>query len=449
MYAIVDVETTGLSAERERITEISIIQHDGQQVTDVFTTLLNPEKRIPYRIAQLTGINDKMVAHAPRFFEVAKKIIEMTENRILVGHNVAFDYRFIRSEFRQFGYDFKRQKLCTVKLSRKLIPGQRSYSLGKLTDSLHLNHDSKHRAEGDAMATARLFELLLSINPNPDIPGKEELSTHLSREKINSLPEATGVYYFYNENHDLIYIGKSKNISERVYQHLTNNSTKRALEMRQEIQDVDYEITGSELVALLKESAEIKEHQPRFNRAQRRTSYLWGIYSFIDQNGYINLKTARTNKLNETPLASFASKTAAQEFMHQLTRQHMLCQKLTGLYKTEGACFQYQIHQCRGACVGEERPETYNERLKQALERFDFEHSNFIAIDMGRRIDERAVVVVEKGLFKGYGFFDVEALNNGTDFIRENVKFQRHTRDAKQIIQSYLQHQKVERVIAF
>ncbi len=299
------------------------------------------------------------------------------------------------------------------------------------------------------MATARLFELLLSINPNPDIPGKEELSTHLSREKINSLPEATGVYYFYNENHDLIYIGKSKNISERVYQHLTNNSTKRALEMRQEIQDVDYEITGSELVALLKESAEIKEHQPRFNRAQRRTSYLWGIYSFIDQNGYINLKTARTNKLNETPLASFASKTAAQEFMHQLTRQHMLCQKLTGLYKTEGACFQYQIHQCRGACVGEERPETYNERLKQALERFDFEHSNFIAIDMGRRIDERAVVVVEKGLFKGYGFFDVEALNNGTDFIRENVKFQRHTRDAKQIIQSYLQHQKVERVIAF
>jgi len=447
VYAIIDVETTGLRAENERITEISIIQHDGREITGRFTTLLNPEKKIPYRITQMTGINNKMVESAPKFYEVAKKIIELTEGRTLVGHNIAFDYRFIRAEFQQFGYEFKRKKLCTVKLSRKLIPGRRSYSLPKLTEQLKIEHEHRHRAEGDAMATTRLFEMLLTINPELDVSNLQGISTHLKKEKLEALPEATGVYYFYNHSHDLIYIGKSNNISDRVYSHLTNNSTKRALEMRNEIADVSCELTGSELIALLKESAEIKEHKPRFNRAQRRSSYLWGVYHFIDDKGYINLKIDRTRKKDEPPITSFNSKSSAQQFMHALIEQHRLCQKLTGLYKTNGPCFQYQIHQCQGACVGEESAESYNDRVEQALERFEFDNESFLAVDCGRTVDERSVVCVEDGFYRGYGFFDAEALNNGMDFIRENLVPADHNRDAQQIIQSYLRHHKVERVI--
>lgn len=447
MYAIIDVETTGLKAENERITEISIIQHDGRQETGRFSTLLNPERRIPYRITQITGINDKMVEHAPKFFEVAKKIIEMTEGRTLVGHNIAFDYRFIRAEFLAFGYEFKRKRLCTVKLSRKLIPGQRSYSLPKLTDALKLEHGHQHRAEGDASATAKLFELLLTINPELDAPALQGLSTNLSKEKLDALPEATGVYYFYNKEGDLIYIGKSKNISDRVYSHLTSNSTKKALEMRNEIFDVGYEKTGSELIALLKESSEIKEHKPRFNRAQRRTSYLWGLYHELDEQGYIRLRIERTRKKEEPPVTSFNSKTSAQQFMHALTEQHQLCQKLTGLYQTNGACFQYQIHQCMGACAGEESPESYNERVAAALERFEFDNESFIAIDKGRQPGEHSAIVVDDGVYRGYGFFEDEALNYGTEFIRENITAQNHNRDVQQIIQSYLRHQQVERVL--
>lgn len=447
MYAIVDVETTGLKAENERMTEISIIQHDGKQETGRFSTLLNPERKIPYRIIQLTGINDKMVEKAPKFYEVAKKIIEMTEGRTLVGHNIAFDYRFIRAEFMQFGYEFKRKKLCTVKLSRKLIPGQRSYSLSKLTDSLNITHDSIHRAEGDATATKLLFELLLNINPDLDDTSMQGLSTNLSRDTLDALPEATGVYYFYNQEKALIYIGKSKNISERVYTHLTNNSTKKALEMRNEIYDVSYEQTGSELVALLKESAEIKEHKPRFNRAQRRTSYLWGVYHEIDEKGYIRLKAERTRKQEEQPVTSFSSKTAAQTFLQNLAEQHELCQKLTGLYQSQGACFQHQIHQCKGACIGKESPESYNERVIAALERFEFENENFLVIDVGRFPGEYSAVLVENGVYQGFGFFGEEGLNMGTDFICECIKPQNHNRDVQQIIQSYLRHHKVIKVI--
>lgn len=164
MYSIIDIETTGGSPQTEKITEISLLNHDGLRITDEFTTLVNPEKKIPTFITDITGITDEMVAGAPRFYEIARKIVEMTENRIFVAHNVAFDYGFIREEFRQLGYTYSRDKLCTVKLSRKIIPGHRSYSLGKLCSELNIRIENRHRARGDAMATVRLFEMLLEID---------------------------------------------------------------------------------------------------------------------------------------------------------------------------------------------------------------------------------------------------------------------------------------------
>jgi len=160
-YAILDIETTGGSPKKERITEIAVYIHDGKKVVDEFTSLINPEKNIPPFITGLTGISNEMVADAPRFYEIARKIVEITEDKTLVGHNVSFDYRFIRQEFANLGYEYRRNSICTVQLSRKLLPGHKSYSLGKLCSNLDIHIKDRHRASGDAYATVKLFELLL------------------------------------------------------------------------------------------------------------------------------------------------------------------------------------------------------------------------------------------------------------------------------------------------
>ena len=282
MYAIIDIETTGGSPRKERITEIAVFIYDGEKIIDEFSSLVNPERNIPYFITNLTGITNEMVSDAPKFYEIAKEIVEITEGKTLVAHNARFDYSFIRQEFKNLGYSFKRNLLDTVSLSRRLFPGFSSYGLGNLCKELGIEINNRHRASGDALATVKLFELLLQASEtdyNSDIITNSKISklnVALDINKLQKLPEEPGVYYFYNENNNLIYIGKSKNIHQRVMTHLSNNSSKRAMQMRDETADIDFELTGNELIALLKESEEIKLNKPRFNRAQRRTGYTWG-----------------------------------------------------------------------------------------------------------------------------------------------------------------------------
>lgn len=162
MYAIIDIETTGHARINGKITEIAIFIHDGFEITDSFTTLINPVCYIPAFITGLTGISNEMVRNAPKFYEVARKIVEMTENKVFVAHNVSFDYHFIQEEFKQLGYDYQRKTLCTVRMSRKYLPGHRSYSLGNLCNELNISINGRHRAAGDALATVKLFELIMA-----------------------------------------------------------------------------------------------------------------------------------------------------------------------------------------------------------------------------------------------------------------------------------------------
>lgn len=164
MFAIIDIETTGQSYKFGKITEIALYQHNGQEVTNSYSTLINPEMDIPYFITELTGINNDMVKNAPKFYQVAKTIVEMTQGRTFVAHNVSFDYKFIQEEYRKLGYTYDRKTMCTVKLSRKLLPGHNSYSLGKLCSDLGIGINGRHRAAGDALATVELFEILLKKN---------------------------------------------------------------------------------------------------------------------------------------------------------------------------------------------------------------------------------------------------------------------------------------------
>ncbi|MCK5169991.1 MAG: ribonuclease H-like domain-containing protein, partial [Bacteroidales bacterium] len=261
MYAILDLETTGLSPINEKIIEIAIYIHNGKEIISEYSTLINPERNIPYNITRLTGITNEMVKDAPKFWEIAKDIIILTEGKSIVAHNASFDFNFIRNEFKSLGYNFKRDRLCTVKLSRKIIPNHKSYSLGKLCKELGIKIDGRHRATGDAFATVKLFEHLLKISPSLG-QLNSSMFYHIDAKIIKNIPEEPGVYYFHDHNGDIIYIGKSKNIRIRVFSHFSNEKSERALKMVDEIHNISYELTGSELIALLMESDEIKTQKP-------------------------------------------------------------------------------------------------------------------------------------------------------------------------------------------
>ena len=456
MYAIVDIETTGGSSRIEKITEISIFQHDGEKITGEFTTLVNPERNIPYFITNLTGITNEMVEDAPRFFEIAKTIIEFTEGRTMVAHNARFDYSFIRQEFKSLGYNFSRNLLDTVTLGRKLIPGHRSYSLGNICKDLGITIAGRHRASGDALATVRLFEILME--KDRETSGKasglirnsrlSKLNPNLDISKVDSIPDEPGIYYFYNENGDLIYIGKSRNLQQRIRTHLSNNTTNRAMEMRDLIADIDWEITGSELIALLKESSEIKKNKPVYNRAQRRTGFQWGIFSFTDMNGYINFYYGRLDD-NDNPLSVFTGKERAKSMLLSLVEKHELCQKLTGLYESTGPCFHYHVGVCRGACCGKEPPDKYNERAKKAAEEFEFTRRNFFIIDKGRDEEERSAIKVVNGKFSGFGYFNINEMGFGLTAVHDCIQSSGDNRDIQTILKQYLKGYKIEKIIEF
>lgn len=447
-YAIVDIETTGLSPATEKITEIAIFIHDGTQVVETFSSLINPEIKIPYRITQITGINNRMVEDAPRFCEVAKKIVELTADKIIVGHNVRFDYSFIRNEYKSLGYDYQRQTLDTIKLSRKLIPGQPSYGLGNLCKSLKIDNHARHRAEGDALATTRLFELLLSIEDTPEKTNLVGMQSSLGKSLIENLPKAPGVYYFYDKSKTLIYVGKSINIHDRILSHMNNNMNKKAVEMRNAIADVQFTLTGNELVALLLESSEIKKHQPLYNRAQRRTLYNQGLYSFFDDEGYLNLKITRViASLN--PLYTYSSVPEGKNHVEMLIEEYGLCQKLCGLYDTQGPCFHYQIHQCKGACVGEESKESYNLRVQEALDNYHFEHQNFLLVEAGRHPEEKAIVKVENGRYKGFGYLDETCDLNNTDLLQECIVTYSDNKEVRRIIKTHVRNNPKGQILLF
>lgn len=164
MFAIIDIETTGNNYKFGNITELAVYLHNGQKITNYYSTLINPGIDIPYYITRLTGIDNEMVKNAPKFYEIAKTIIELTAGCTFVAHNVKFDYNFIKEEFARLGYIFNRKTLCTVQLARKLLPGHKSYSLGKLCSDLEIDINGRHRAAGDALATVQFFEKLLQKN---------------------------------------------------------------------------------------------------------------------------------------------------------------------------------------------------------------------------------------------------------------------------------------------
>lgn len=460
-YAIIDIETTGGSAGQDRITEIAIIIHDGNSIIDTFESLVNPDCVIPYNITMLTGITQEMVENAPRFHEIARQIVLMTQDCIFVAHNVRFDYGFIKEEFKRLGYAYTRRQLCTVRMSRSSFPGLSSYSLGNLIAYFNISVKDRHRAMADALATTVLLEKILH-KPESQSTLKEmlnagikesKLPASLTMEEIFELPDECGVYYFHDKNGDVVYVGKSINIQKRVIEHFAD-TTPKAAKLQQCVHEITYELTGSELIALLLEAREIKRLQPAVNKAQRKFRFPYMTYAFEDNRGYINFgiikNTAETRKKKWRWISEHASIQEAKSRIGLCQKEYTLCARLCQLESGSNACFYRQIHQCNGACIGEESPEEYNLRAEAAISSMSKMLSgSFALVDKGRTHEERALVIVENGLYCGYGYTDGQIPANDSNSWKEIIQNYPSTPDIQRIIKHYMSAAKGLKMIRY
>ena len=404
MYAIVDIETTGGHAAQGGITEVAIILHTGHEEEGRYQTLVNPGMPIPPYVQSLTGITNETVARAPVFEDVADKIYNLLSGRVFVAHNVNFDYSFLRHNLQKSGYELDEQKLCTVRLSRKIFPGYESYSLGNICRSLGITIEERHRAMGDAHATSKLFTLNVLNDKQGVIKGMLKkgsregyLPLNLAVEDIEKLPKAAGVYYFHDHRKKIIYVGKARNIKKRVTSHFSNNSTgRKKQELMRNIHSIAYTLTGTEFTASILESIEIRKHWPTYNKSQKQLEFGYGIFSYTDQQSRLRLGIDRLRK-NSMPVIRFPLLVDAHQALWRIVKQHQLCPVLCFLQKTnicEGGC--------GGACSAPENS-SYNNRVQESIKQLQSERPNLAIKLKGPNEGEVTWMLMDDGQFYGMG----------------------------------------------
>tara|TARA_B100000035_G_scaffold192082_1_gene163971 strand:- start:71 stop:1411 length:1341 start_codon:yes stop_codon:yes gene_type:complete len=439
IFSIIDVETTGYP--KNKITDISIFSTDGKSIIKEFHSLVNPSTTIPRNITRLTGISDETVKDAPKFFEIAKQVLDNTKDSIFVAHNVNFDFNVIKNEYKELGYSFKRKKLCTVKLSRKIIPGYKSYSLGKLCADLKIPIHGRHRAKGDAFATFKLFKLLFEkSNGNlieNEIYNKQlTVSKYLHEKDLDYLPNEIGVYYFWNNDNKIIYVGKSIKIKDRVISHF-RNSSKKEIKLCQEATKVTYTITGSDLIAQLLESAEIKKHYPIFNRKQKRIGENYALTYFTNNVGIIELKIDYLKRVTN-PLITYEGSKKAKDHLKYIVETNQFCLKYCDLEKGKNSCFYFQIKKCLGICCNKESNGEYNKRVLKFIMATQPKKLNESLFTSGRNRKEIGFVFIENGVYKGFGFIPKKSRFRDNEYLKKKLIKQSDNRDARRIIRSYI-----------
>ncbi|WP_312556817.1 exonuclease domain-containing protein [Empedobacter brevis] len=409
MYAILDIEATGGKVGEESIIEIAVYKYDGKEIIDQFISLVNPEKKIDQYVQRLTHITDKMVLTAPKFHEVAKRIVEITDDCILVGHNVMFDYRMLKQEFNRLGYNFQKEWIDTFEYSEKLIPGLPSYSLGKLCQSLGIVITDRHRASGDARATVALFKMLIDKDSQKIIVKKTGLNqpkkAHSKYQKLlEGLPNSIGVFYLYNSKKQLIYISRSNNIARSVNQIFTSKTLK-ANKLKRYTRSIKYEETGSGFLAAIKENNEVLNNQPMYNtKLVENKIYPFGLYFLASKRGYSRLEIGKVRKVQ--PVLKFKTKERAKEVLEKIVNDYNLCQQVNAGIKSDDSCFQYKVNKCNGACIKEESREIYNKRIEDFIRTTEYPSDTFLILDKGRKGTEKSFYLVERGEFKGYGYYE-------------------------------------------
>jgi DNA polymerase-3 subunit epsilon len=372
--AIVDVETTGAHPAWDRVTEIAVVEVEGGKVASEWSTLVNPGTRIPPAIQALTGITDDMVAGAPAFGELAHGLYERLEGRVFVAHNARFDYGFLRHEFERAGLRFRARTLCTVKLSRRLYPGEARHNLDSLIQRHALRCDARHRALGDARAVWQFLRAAAGQHGADRIEDAARLLTrspalpaHIDRATVDAIPEAPGVYLFYGEDGAPLYVGKSVAMRSRVLQHFAGDvRSPREAQIARQVRSIEWRRSCGELGALLLEARLVKDLLPVFNR-QLRTAHELCALAFDGKC----LRIVKAEQIDSQTVPAlcgvFRSRRSATDALRALANEHRLCLRTLGLEKGKGACFRHQIGRCAGACAGRESLHAHHARAAAAL----------------------------------------------------------------------------------
>lgn len=415
VYSIIDIETTGGRRDGHKITEIAIINFDGEKSIEEYSTLINPERNIPLAITYFTGISNEMVQDAPKFYEVAKKIVELTEGNIFVAHNVFFDFNFIKHEFQSLGYSYNREKLCTVRLARQKLPGHKSYSLGNICNDLGIEIKNRHRALGDARATVELLKKILESDNKAlvqytEVEGRKVLlPSKLDREDYDKLPNLPGVYYFYDDQGKLLYIGKSKDIKKRVASHFRLDMKRpRDIKLKNEIAKIEYSILGSELSALLYECHEIKNRKPVFNISMRRKNFPIGIEIQENKEGVLEL-SARRRISDEDYLYTFANKKSAMKAINSMYKTFLGHEKDSLHFET-----------ARNKMISIIGIQNYNHMLNKLFTRKDREVKNYKLKMQGRIKNEICLIEVVDHHPKFLCFYDESSTPEEGEFFNLN-----------------------------
>jgi DNA polymerase III subunit epsilon len=373
--AFVDLETTGMTARVDRVTEVGIVRIDSGRATE-WSSLVNPECSIPPAIQALTGITNAMVADAPRFADIASEVAARSAGCVFVAHNARFDYGFLKHEFGRLGHAFTAKVLCTVKLSRRLFTDFARHNLDSLIERHRLPSLDRHRALGDARILWAFVQALYRERPADEIDAAvgrilraPSLPPHLPAGALDAIPESPGVYRFYGLNPMPLYVGKSANLRARIASHFSSDyRSANDLRLSSELVRIEFEETAGELGASLRESQLVKSLFPTYNqRLRRRTDLIaLGVMTEPSPPDYVRADVIEPQDMDGL-YGPFSSRRAARETLRDLADEAALCWRLLGLERRTGPCFARQIQRCAGACVGAETPEAHHERFRQAL----------------------------------------------------------------------------------
>lgn len=407
----VDIETTGGSYRNSRVLEVAAIRVENGKITQEFSTLVDPETYIPSQITAITGIRAGDVVGKPIFADIADELFEVMDGAVFIAHNVRFDYSFLKQEYLLTGRQFSPKLLCTVRLSRALYSLEKGHSLAKLIERHNISVASRHRALDDARAMMQFTNIAFEEHGvelfNEAVAKQlktQSLPPNLDLSQINSIENVPGVYIFRDEAKLPLYVGKSITLKKRVMSHFQSPDSKE-LKISQQVHHVETIQTGSELAALLLESKLIKELHPIFNRLLRRVS-LFAMLVKGEDSGYTTLRVKMGEIDAGTDLSEiygiFKNRTAAKKKLEEIIRVFNLCPKLMGIEKTTGACFNYSLGKCKGACIGEESIELYNRRVEIALENSKiamWDYPSAVSVPIN---EEGERVVVENWIIQGF-----------------------------------------------
>lgn len=381
--AFVDIETTGLSSPYDRIIEIGIVRVEENNIVQTYHSLINPQTHLPKEITAMTGITQAELENAPTFRAIKTDVLEAVIDCVFVAHNVRFDYGFIKHEFKRENISFSSRHFCSVKLSRLLYPTQRRHNLDALIERFGIDCKNRHRALDDAKVLFDFYQQLQTLFPVEKLSQaialcmkKPSTPVKLHESFLKNLPEKPGVYIFYDGQNMPLYVGKSKNIKNRVLDHFSSDiSSPTEMNISQQIERIETITTAGELGALFLESQLIKKLLPIYNKKSRIKRELIALKGKINTDGYLECILEPITSINpqelEGFLGFFKSRKQANAHLAELAKRHGLCEKLVGLEsasrRDKTACFAYRLDRCKGACIRKENPLIYNAKCAGAF----------------------------------------------------------------------------------